>query len=333
MVTFAVVGALAAAVATHVRTDTIDLQLPAAPGQHVALHCVAPEHPSGEVVLFVHGATFPTRLAFGFEFRPGDSWMHFMAAKGFLACGLDFLGYGGSSRPSAMLGAADAAPPFERAGPAADEIALAVDYLRGQRGARAIHLVAHSWGTIPAARYAALHGGQLRSLTLFGPIVPVPSAKAEPPVRDAWFGLTAQQRLEQLRFKNVLPSGKVLLEPAVEQHWAGKFAVSAPHVQGDEPDDLRIPNGPNADIAAAMAGQYPYAPDDIKVPVFVVYGNYDVVVDDEGATKFLARFTASPLKWQLRIDDGTHVMHLERQRHSLYESVAAFIRAAEAVSP
>jgi hypothetical protein len=37
------------------------------------------------------------------------------------------------------------------------------------------------------------------------------------------------------------------------------------------------------------------------------------------------------LKWRLRIDDGTHVMHLDRSRRSLYESVAAFIRAAESL--
>ncbi len=55
------------------------------------------------------------------------------------------------------------------------------------------------------------------------------------------------------------------------------------------------------------------------------------VVNDAGASAFLERFTASPFKWRLRIDDGTHVMHLDRTRRSLYESVAAFIRAAEAL--
>jgi hypothetical protein len=54
------------------------------------------------------------------------------------------------------------------------------------------------------------------------------------------------------------------------------------------------------------------------------------VVDDAGAATFLARFRGSPLRWRLRIDHGTHVMHLERARRSLYESVDAFIRTAEA---
>jgi alpha-beta hydrolase superfamily lysophospholipase len=104
-------------------------------------------------------------------------------------------------------------------------------------------------------------------------------------------------------------------------------------VPGDAPDLIRIPEGPNVDIAAAMRGIYPYDAADIKVPVFVVYGNYDVIVDDAGASAFLARFTASPMKWRLRIDDGTHVMHLERNRRSLYESVNAFIQATEETLP
>jgi hypothetical protein len=47
------------------------------------------------------------------------------------------------------------------------------------------------------------------------------------------------------------------------------------------------------------------------------------------AAAFLARFTGSPLRWQLQIDDGTHVMHLERNRRSLYQSVAAFIATVD----
>ena len=66
---------------------------------------------------------------------------------------------------------------------------------------------------------------------------------------------------------------------------------------------------------------------------FVVYGDYDTVVNDDGASRFLARFTHSPLRWRLRIDDGTHVMHLEQNRRSLYASVNAFIHAVESLSP
>src|SRR5690349_8555683 len=91
---------LLSAAAVH----TAHLPLPQAPGQQVALHCIAPAQATGRSVLFIHGASFPTLLAAGFEFAPGDSWMAFMARRGYLACGLDFIGFGASSRPPAMMG-------------------------------------------------------------------------------------------------------------------------------------------------------------------------------------------------------------------------------------
>lgn len=304
--------------------------LPAGEGRRVALHCIAPDGPVRHAALFVHGASFPTMLAAGFEFAPGDSWMGFMARRGFLACGLDFLGFGDASRPPAMDAAADKAEPVTRAPAAAKQIALAVEELRGKRHLD-VHLIAHSWGTIPAAEYAAEHPGTLASLTLFGPVVPTGTGEAVE--AKAWWSITAQERYRQLLFEDVLPKGLRLIEPAVTQRWAKAFDASVPHVQGDAPGALRIPAGPSADIPAAQAGTYPYDPASITAPVFAVYGDYDTVVNDSQAAAFLRRFTASPLVWRLRIDHGTHVMHLERYRHSLYRSVAAFIDAAREVRP
>ncbi|MBN8887973.1 MAG: alpha/beta fold hydrolase [Rudaea sp.] len=301
--------------------------------EHVALNCVAPAQRTDKALLFVHGATFPTRLAFGFEFSPGDSWLHFVAKQGYLACGVDFRGFGTSSRPAPMRAAAGAAAPQERANDAADDIAAAMQYLRTKQNITAIHLVAHSWGTIPAATYASRRPPGLKSLTLFGPVVPDGSPGPHEEVKGAWFFLTAPQRLEGLRFKSVLPPGKVLLEPQMETRWAAEFAASAVHEAGDAPGQMRIPNGPNADIADAEAGRYPYEQKAIDVPLFVVYGNYDTVVNDAQASQFLAKFTGTAFKWRLRIDDGTHVMHLEHQRRSLYESVAAFVRTVSERQP
>lgn len=326
-------GLLVLGLMSALSTSTIHLPLAHAPGQQVALHCVAPVRAKGQAVLFVHGASFPTMLAFGFEFAPGDSWMDFAAKQGLLACGLDFTGFGASSRPEAMAHAAEDSAPATRAPEAAQEIAVAAGYLRKTRGMSRIHLVAHSWGTIPAATFAAEHPGALASLTLFGPVVPKPGKPAEP-MHEAWWTITAEARYQQLRFTHVLPPRLALLEPAVRQRWATEFDASAPHVEGDPPGALRIPAGPAADIdAVASGGRYPYDPAAITAPVFVVYGDYDTVTDDAGATALLAKFTASPLRWRMRIDHGSHVMHLERNRWSLYRSVDAFIHAAGSVQP
>jgi len=81
----------------------IQLRAPGNEGQTLALHCVEPVKGSNEAVLFIHGLSFPTMLAAGFEFEGRDSWLDFMSNRGFLACGLDFLGFGESSRPAAMM--------------------------------------------------------------------------------------------------------------------------------------------------------------------------------------------------------------------------------------
>ena len=323
-------GAALLAASLHLgpAVETITLPISAGSTQHIALHCVEPKSRAHMGVLFVHGSSFPTMLAAGFEFRGGDSWMDFMAGHGFLACGLDFLGYGASSRPGVMSEPPDGKPPLLRAAEAADEIGLAAAYMRQKRGIEELHIVAHSWGTIPAADFAAGHPGAMQSLTLFGPVVPVPGFTPESE-HVAWYSMTGEDRLQQLYFRDVLPRNVVLLEPAMGERWAREFEASTPHFPGDPPGAIRIPDGPLADSDAVQDGKYPYVPSQVAAPVFVVFGHYDSVVNERAASAFLARFTSSPLKWQLCIHDGTHVMHLERNRMSLYESVLGFIRATE----
>ncbi|HZT03959.1 MAG TPA: alpha/beta hydrolase [Steroidobacteraceae bacterium] len=322
------VALLAASLNYKSAIETINLPLVARSAQHIALHCLEPKERTGKGVLFVHGASFPTMLAAGFEFNGGDSWIDFMAGRGFLACGLDFLGYGASSRPQAMLDSPAGKAPLVRAPEAAREIAIAIAYMRSRRGIGEMHLIAHSWGTIPAADFAAQHPGALASLTLFGPVVPEAGAKPESE-HVAWWSMTAKERLRQLYFKDVLPPGLVLLEPALGERWAEEFEASAPRVAGDGPGEIRIPDGAVADIEAAHAGVYPYEASRVTAPLFIVFGSYDTEVNEQEAPAFLAKFTSSPLKWQLCIHDGSHVMHLERNRMSLYESVLGFIHTTE----
>ena len=318
-----------AAMMTNAYAAVVPLRLPGAEGQTVALHCLAPTKKSRDAVLFIHGASFPTALAAGFEFQGKDSWMHFMADRGYLACGLDFLGFGASSRPPAMALDPQGATPVDLAADAASQIAVAADYLIRERQVARLHVVAHSWGTIPAARYAATHPMTLQSLTLFGPVVPKSGSHAKKS-EVSWWSISAKERYTQLQFADVLPKGTHLLDPAVDRKWAAEFAAAGPDGKLKGVDDpLKIPAGPLADLSAAQADHFPYEPLDVRIPIFVVYGSYDTVVNDAEAAAFLERFPASPLKWRLRIDNGTHVMHLEENRKSLYQSVLAFIATVE----
>jgi pimeloyl-ACP methyl ester carboxylesterase len=296
--------------------------------QRLALHFITPKKPSRQAVLFVHGSTYPTRLSTGFEFSADDSWMAHVAGQGILACGLDFLGYGGSSQIPVQFGPAGELTPPSAVSSKVEQIAVAIDAIRQRWNVTTLHLVAHSYGTMPASAFAAAYPTALCSLTLFGPIVPLPGYLPEA-ILGHWFLQSSAQRFDRLHTEGMSPFGKLLLEPEVEARWSTELAASAPCIGGDTFGELRILNGPNHDINGMKAGAYPYSPEDVQAPVFVVYGNYDDVVDDESGKAHLARFASSPVKWQLRIDEGTHSMQLEHSRHSLYAAVDGFVAASE----
>ncbi|HYJ19262.1 MAG TPA: hypothetical protein VEW72_08820, partial [Burkholderiales bacterium] len=60
---------------------------------------------SGRVLLYVHGATYPSETAFDLKLD-GMSWMDYIAAQGWDVWLVDLRGYGGSSRPPEMEKAA-----------------------------------------------------------------------------------------------------------------------------------------------------------------------------------------------------------------------------------
>jgi hypothetical protein len=72
---------LAALIPTS-EAEVIKLPAPGVEGKSLALHCVEPVNTSRDAVLFIHGASFPTMLAAGFEFEGKDSWMNFTANYG-----------------------------------------------------------------------------------------------------------------------------------------------------------------------------------------------------------------------------------------------------------
>jgi pimeloyl-ACP methyl ester carboxylesterase len=79
------------------------------------------------------------------------------------------------------------------------------------------------------------------------------------------------------------------------------------------------------DSADAQIGHYPYDPALIRAPVMVAFGAQDTVSNVESIDSFVASFSSASFTWLVRIDPGTHVLHLERNRTSLYNIVDAFI--------
>ena len=140
-------------------------------GLRVLLRHMPPAAPSPRPrpVLYIHGATFPSALSVAHRFD-GFSWRNSLAAAGFDVWALDFLGYGGADRYPAMAQRADANAPLGRAAEAATQIAHAAAHILRHHGVPRLSLIAHSWGSMPACRFASENSGMVDRIVLFGPI-------------------------------------------------------------------------------------------------------------------------------------------------------------------
>ncbi len=294
-------------------------------GLRVALWHEAASRPGTHApVLFVHGASFPSSLAAGFKFD-GVSWMDHLAARGFDVWALDFLGYGASDRYPAMREPAGAHAPLGRSADAARQIAAAVAYIERQRRAPRVSIVAHSWGTMPAGLFAATHAPQVDRLVLFGPVAARHEAPDTTRFEAYWFVTEEAQRA---RFYGYVPAGeRPVLDPRYFATWGPAYMATDATSRTRTPASVAVPTGPLVDLDEAWQGHLTYDPAAITVPVLIVRGEWDTVTRDGDAAWLFSALTHSPIKRDVKISRGTHVMHLEAARYQLYREVETFLGA------
>lgn len=277
----------------------------------------------GDPVLYVHGATFPSALSVGYRFG-GRSWADHLQTNGFDVWAFDFLGFGGSTRPAPMNGPAAATPPLGRAGEAASQIAAVVDHIRHARNGARVHLVAHSWGTMAAGLFAGDDADAVGRLLWFGPIAQRQIAGLPAPEQiGAWREVSiADQRK---RFVEDVPSDHppVLIEPDLAE-WGPAYLATDPGASGRSPPAVRIPNGPQADIIAAMAGRLAYQPGRVVAPTLIVRGAWDNLCRDADAAWLIDALGAAE-KAEMVIPAATHLMHLEQGRDGLFAATADWL--------
>jgi pimeloyl-ACP methyl ester carboxylesterase len=280
---------------------------------------------AGDPVLYIHGATFPSALSIGYCFE-GRSWADHLHARGFDVWGFDFAGFGGSQPYRQMSEAAADNKPLGRTPDAVLQIATVVAHIRRETGRKRVHLVAHSWGTMAAGRYAGEHPDQVGRLVMFGPIVQrsmtgLPDADGI----GAWRCLSVPEQLA--RFVEDVPPDHppVLIEPDLAL-WGPAWLVTDPEAATRAPPAVKIPNGPLADNIAALSGQLAYDPRHVTVPTLIVRGAWDNLCQNADAAWLLNRLGAVE-KADVVISAATHLMHLERGRDGLFDATANWLAA------
>ncbi len=284
-------------------------------------------------VLFVHGASFPSALAAAFPFG-GHSWMEDLSQAGIDSWALDFMGYGGSDRYPQMSDPAATGAPLLQAEEASQQIETAMRFIHDQQHGGKISIIAHSWGTLPSGLFATRHPDLLDRLVLFGPVAlrhEQPDKNSANEAAPAWNVTVEAQRK---RFYGYVPRGEAPVLAASDMAlWGPAYLASDPNSAKRTPPSVRVPYGPLADIDLAWSGHFPYDPARIRVPVLIVRGEWDDVTTNRDAHWLYEGLRSAPIKRDIIISRGTHVMHLEASRSQLYREVQIFVEGKDDAGP
>jgi len=297
-------------------------------GLELFLRHLPPSHggANAPVVLYVHGATFPSAASIAHRLD-GRSWRDELCAAGFHVWGFDFHGYGLSDPHPEMRQPANAADPLGRAEDASRQIEAAVRFITAHHTTNALSIVAHSWGTIAAGRFAGRCPELVRRMVFFGPIARR-GAKSEPPRLPAWKLVSAQDQWDRFIADTPKDEAPVMLA----RHfaiWRETYLDGDPASRTRTPEAAQVPLGPLQDIQDAWAGQLAYDPGLIRSPVAIVRGNWDSLCTDADAAWLFDALSAALIRRDVKIARAGHLMHLEEGRYALYRETEIFLQGRD----
>jgi len=125
----------------------------------------------------------------------------------------------------------------------------------------------------------------------------------------------------------VAPDEQPVLSRAHFDAWSERYLDTDLDSRGRDPAGVKTPTGPFTDILRAWHGDLAYDPALVQAPVAIIRGEWDGLINDEDARWLFDAFTASPIKRDIKISRGTHLMHLETMRYALYRESIAFLMA------
>jgi pimeloyl-ACP methyl ester carboxylesterase len=311
-----------------------DMMVPSDPGIEVFVRNKRPANLAAfrpeRTVLYVHGATYPASTAFDLKLD-GQSWMDYIAARGYDVYLLDLRGYGKSTRPPEMAQDAAAHPPIVRGDTAAKDVAAVVDFILARRNIPRLSLIGWSWGTTTMASYTTQNSGKVERLVLYAPqwirqtaSLTGPSAGSGP--LGAYRKVTREQALQ--RWMTGVPEDKKssLIPAGWFDAWADATFATDPEGAKANPPYLRAPNGVLQDSNESWAAGKPYYdPAKITVPTLLVQAEWDRDLPPYMAQTLFPLLVNAPGKRYVMLPEGTHTIIMEKNRLMLFEAVQQFL--------
>lgn len=285
---------------------------------------------SRKAVLYVHGGTFPSALSIAHRFD-FHSWRDALCAAGYDVWALDFHGFSIlSDRYPEMAEPAERHPPLGRTEDASRQVEVAARFIAGRYGvSERISIIAHSWGTMAVGHFAGRCPELVDRLVFFAPITWRHSTASAPRL-PAWKLVTLQDQWD--RFTADTPKGEppVLLERHFHE-WGERYLDCDPESRMRTPPAVRVPLGPFQDIYDAWAGRLAYDPGLIRAPVGIIRGEWDSMCTDADGRWLFDALASSPLKRDVKLSRGGHLMHLEEGRYALYRETLTFLEGTDSV--
>ena len=283
--------------------------------------------PSDRIVLFVHGATFPSESTFDLALD-GLSWMDFIARTGYDVYLVDVRGYGGSTRPVVGSDSGGLGTPIATLAEAVDDVDAAVDFIRRRRNVDRIHLIGWSWGTQIMGRYAATHGEKVDRLVLYAPLW----QRRVEPLSTRGVDLRAPYRFVNVAaaksrwLTGVAPDKQENLIPrGWFESWVAATLATDPWGSKQTPPVIRAPNGVFAGLQTPGDWVPPYDPAAIKAPTLLIKAEWDADTPSYMAQALFPLLVNAPQKQYVEIGEGTHSVLLERNRMQLFRMVQGFL--------
>jgi len=282
-------------------------------------------------VLFVHGATYPAHAAFDLKLG-GQSWMDYIASRGYDVYLLDLPGYGKSTRPKEMAEAPQNNPPVMRGDTAVKNIGAVVDHILARRNISRLNLLGWSWGTTLMATYTTQNADKVERLALYAPvwIRQTPSlVQAGPGPLGAYRMVKREQALG--RWMTGVPEDKkaALIPAGWFDAWADATFASDPEGAKMNPPVLRAPNGVMQDGAEFFGNGKPYYdPAKITVPTLLVVAEWDRDAPPYMGQTLFPLLVNAPGKRFVMLAEGTHTIMMEKNRLELFRAVQTFLDEA-----
>jgi pimeloyl-ACP methyl ester carboxylesterase len=285
-----------------------------------------------KTVVYIHGASGPSETDFDLSLG-GFSWMDFIANAGYDVYLMDVRGYGHSTRPPQM-----SLPPIESAPVATTEeavrdLAAVVAFIKHRRSVGKVNLLAWSWGTFIAQWYTAKNSNNVNKLVLYAPLW-IRQTPSQAPPNAGLFGAyrsisLADERAELLNPPGVPEDKKAQLIPA---GWVdvliAALLVSDPEGSQQNPPAFRAPNGGIFDVKRYQSGEaLPFDAKSIRTPVLLIKAEWDTVTPSYMAQSLFVSLVNSPSKRYVELGEGTHTVHLEKNRMTLLREVQCFLDA------